>query len=187
MSTRFFEHQDAARRNTKRLVFLFGLAVVAITALLYALAVVLSGVGQPDPYTGEVAIVLRWWQPDLLVGVVLATFVVVAGGSLYKISQLRGGGAVVAEALGGTLISSDTSDPDQRRLLNVVEEMAIASGTPTPPVYLLRDEPGINAFAAGFAPGDAVIGVTLGSVQKLSRDELQGVIAHTSKSDFSLS
>ncbi len=178
MSTRFFEHQDAARRNTKRLVFLFCLAVVAITALLYALAVVLSGVEQPDPYTREVAIVLRWWQPDLLVGVVLATFVVVAGGSLYKISQLRGGGSVVAEALGGTLVSSDTSDSDQRRLLNVVEEMAIASGTPTPPVYLLRDEPGINAFAAGFAPGDAVIGVTLGSVQKLSRDELQGVIAH---------
>jgi Zn-dependent protease with chaperone function len=178
MSTRFFENQDAARRNTKRLVFLFCLAVVAIAAMLYVLAVFLTGVQQPDRYTREVEIALQWWQPDLLVAVGLATLAVVAGGSLYKISQLRGGGSVVAEALGGTLIASDTSDPDQRRLLNVVEEMAIASGTPAPPVYLLRDEQGINAFAAGFTPSDAVIGVTRGCVQQLSRDELQGVIAH---------
>jgi Zn-dependent protease with chaperone function len=178
MSTRFFENQDAARRNTKWLVVLFCLAVVAIIALLYALAVTLSGVQSPDPATGEAQLALRWWQPDLLLGVVLATLLVVAGGSLYKISQLRGGGSVVAEALGGTLASSSSPDPDERRLLNVVEEMAIASGTPTPPVYLLRDEPGINAFAAGFAPSDAVIGVTRGCVQNLSRDELQGVIAH---------
>ena len=82
MSTRFFEHQDAARRNTRWLIFLFCLAVLAITALLYALAVVLSGVQQADPHTREVAIVLRWWQPDLLLGVVVATFVVVAGGGL---------------------------------------------------------------------------------------------------------
>ena len=178
MSTRFFENQDAAHRNTKRLVFLFCLAVLAIVAMLYLLAVVLTGVQQPDPYTREVAAVVRWWQPELLLGVALATLAIVAGGSLYKISQLRGGGGVVAEALGGTLVSSDTRDPDQRRLLNVVEEMAIASGTPTPPVYLLANERGINAFAAGFTPGDAVIGVTRGCVEQLSRDELQGVIAH---------
>jgi Zn-dependent protease with chaperone function len=146
--------------------------------MLYVLAVALSGVQRPDTYAREVEVVLRWWQPELLVGVALATLAVVAAGSLYKISQLRGGGSVVAEALGGTLVASDTSDPDQRRLLNVVEEMAIASGTPTPPVYLLREEQGINAFAAGFTPGDAVIGVTRGCVQQLSRDELQGVIAH---------
>ncbi len=178
MSTRFFENQDAARRNTKWLVFLFCLAVVAIAALLYGLAVFLTGMQRPDAYGREVEIALQWWQPDLLVLVALGTLAVVAGGSLYKISQLRGGGSVVAEALGGTLVASDTSDPDQRRLLNVVEEMAIASGTPSPPVYLLGDEQGINAFAAGFTPSDAVIGVTRGCVQQLSRDELQGVIAH---------
>ncbi len=178
MSTHFFENQDAARRNTNWLVFLFCLAVVAIAAMVYALAVFLTGMPQPDAYGREVAITLQWWQPDLLVTVGLATVAVVAAGSLYKISQLRGGGAVVAESLGGTLIASDTGDPDERRLLNVVEEMAIASGTPIPPVYLLRDEPGINAFAAGFTPGDAVIGVTRGCVRQMSRDELQGVIAH---------
>ena len=178
MSTRFFENQAAARRNTKWLVVLFGLAVLALAGMLYALAVVLTGVGPPAAGGREVEIALQWWQPELLVTVGLATVAVVAAGSLYKIAQLRGGGSVVAETLGGTLIVSDTGDPDERRLLNVVEEMAIASGTPIPPVYLLRDEAGINAFAAGFTPGDAVIGVTRGLVQQMSRDELQGVIAH---------
>ncbi len=178
MSTNFFENQDAARRNTKRLVFLFGLAVVAIAGMLYLLAVLLTGVDRPDPNTGQMVISPLWWQPDLAVGVALATLIVVGSGSLYKIAQLRSGGSVIAEALGGTLIPAGTRDADERRLLNVVEEIAIASGTPTPPVYLLRDEKGINAFAAGFAPGDAVIGVTRGCVQRLSRDELQGVIAH---------
>jgi Zn-dependent protease with chaperone function len=177
LSTRFFENQDAARRNTARLVFLFALAVVAINGMLYALAVALTGV-EHDPYTGQSSVVLQWWQPELLATVSLATLAIVAAGSLYKIAQLRGGGAVVAESLGGTLVAADTRDPDERKLLNVVEEMAVASGTPTPPVYLLRDEPGINAFAAGFTPGDAVVGVTRGCVRQLSRDQLQGVIAH---------
>jgi Zn-dependent protease with chaperone function len=178
MSTNFFENQDAAQRNTKRLVLLFCLAVVAIAGMLYLLAVLLTGVEQPDPSTGQMAISPLWWQPDLAVSVAIATIIVVGGGSLYKIAQLRSGGSVVAEALGGALIPPGTRDADERRLLNIVEEMAIASGVPTPPVYLLRDEEGINAFAAGFAPEDAVIGVTRGCVQRLSRDELQGVIAH---------
>ncbi len=178
MSTRFFENQESARRNTSQLVVLFGLAVIAIVAMLYALAVVVAAAQAADPNLPEPALILEWWQPDLLVMVVLATMAVVASGSLYKILQLRGGGEVVAEALGGTLIASDTSDPNQRRLLNVVEEMAIASGTPIPPVYMMNDESGINAFAAGFSPGDAVVGVTRGTVEQLSRDELQGVIAH---------
>ncbi|MCH8976277.1 MAG: M48 family metallopeptidase, partial [Proteobacteria bacterium] len=88
------------------------------------------------------------------------------------------GGKTVAEALGGKLIPQNTDDLKQRKLLNVVEEMAIASGTPPPPVYLLADEPGINAFAAGFSPRDAIIGVTQGTIDHLSRDQLQGVIAH---------
>jgi Zn-dependent protease with chaperone function len=178
MSTNFFENQDAARRNTKHLVLLFFLAVIAIAGMLYLLAVLLTGVEQPDPNTGQIAISPLWWQPDLAVGVAIATIIVVGGGSLYKIAQLRSGGSVVAEGLGGALIPPGTRDADERKLLNIVEEMAIASGMPAPPVYLLRDEDGINAFAAGFAPDDAVIGVTRGCVQRLSRDELQGVIAH---------
>ena len=95
MSTRFFENQDAARRSTARLLFLFALAVVAINGMLYALAVALTGV-ERDPYTGQSAVVLQWWQPELLATVSLATLVIVAAGSLYKIAQLRGGGVAVA-------------------------------------------------------------------------------------------
>ena len=178
MSTNFFENQDAARRNTKRLVLLFGLAVLAIAGMLYLLAVLLTGVEELDPNAAQMVISPQWWQPELAAGVAIATLIVVGGGSLYKIAQLRSGGAVVAAALGGTLIPPGTRDTDERKLLNIVEEMAIASGLPTPPVYLLRDEDGINAFAAGFSPNDAVIGVTRGCAQQLSRDELQGVIAH---------
>ncbi len=176
MATRFFEHQEEARRQSAWLVFLFGCAVVGIVALTYALAVALTGLSHTDAYGRALPVPL--WQPDLFVQVGLATLAVVAGGSLYKIWQLRGGGAVVAEHLGGQLIPTDTRDPEARKILNVVEEMAIASGTPTPPVYVLVDEEGINAFAAGFTPSDAVIAVTRGCIHHLSRDELQGVIAH---------
>ncbi len=178
MSTHFFENQEAARRQTSRLVFLFGCAVVGIVALLYGLAVALTTRPQTDEYGRVVDVPLDLWQPELFMHVMLLTLAVIAGGSLYKTLQLRGGGARVAESLGGRLISADTRDPEARMILNVVEEMAIASGTPTPPVYLLADETGINAFAAGYTPSDAVIGITRGSIHLLSRDELQGVIAH---------
>ena len=167
----FFESQDAARQKTGRLVFLFVLAVVSIIVSVY---VVVSGA---ILYTTE-AEEARLWDPGLFLAVAAATVAVVAGGSLYKIAQLRGGGRVVAEALGGRLIPRDTTDPRQRKILNVVEEMAIASGTPVPPVYLMAREEGINAFAAGYTPGDAVIGVTQGTIEQLTRSELQGVIAH---------
>ncbi|MEE8530100.1 MAG: M48 family metallopeptidase, partial [Nitrosomonadaceae bacterium] len=116
------------------------------------------------------------WQTFAVVSAGVS--VVVLMGSLYKIIALSAGGKTVAEALGGQLIPQNTGDLKQRKLLNVVEEMAIASGTPAPPVYLLMDEPGINAFAAGFTPRDAVIGITQGAIDHLSRDQLQGVIAH---------
>ena len=105
-----------------------------------------------------------------------ATAALISGGSLYKIASLSGGGHTVAELLGGRLLHPQTTDPDERRILNVVEEMAIAAGTPVPPVYLLEKEDGINAFAAGHSPNDAVVAVTRGCVQTLSRDELQGVV-----------
>ncbi len=111
----------------------------------------------------------------------LATFgtlAVVGGGSLFKIAQLRSGGHVVAESLGGRRINSDTTSPSERQVLNVVEEMAIASGMPAPPVYVMDQEDSINAFAAGFTPNDAVVSVTRGTIEQLNRDELQGVIAH---------
>ena len=116
------------------------------------------------------------WETFWMVG--LAVSVVIVLGSLYKTMILSGGGRVVAESLGGKLIPTNTNDHNLRKTLNVVEEMAIASGTPVPPVYLLAQETGINAFAAGFSPSDAVIGVTRGTIEQLNRDELEGVIAH---------
>jgi Zn-dependent protease with chaperone function len=177
MASDFFELQDDARRNTKRLVVLFVVAVIGMTATFYVAAAILLGYGK-DPSTGVTVFNVRWVDPLLMLQIAGATALVVGGASLYRISSLAGGGRVVAESLGGTLIHANSTDRLERRILNVVEEMAIASGNPTPPVYMLQDEPGINAFAAGFTPSDAVIGVTRGCVEQLSRDELQGVIGH---------
>ncbi|MGH7991635.1 MAG: M48 family metallopeptidase, partial [Limisphaerales bacterium] len=118
------------------------------------------------------------WNPKVLLGAALITLAIVSIGSAFKISQLAEGGSAVAETLGGELVQSNTTDPNERKLLNVVEEMAIASGVPMPKVYVLDDEKGINAFAAGHTPSDAAIGVTRGCITMLSRDELQGVIGH---------
>jgi Zn-dependent protease with chaperone function len=115
---------------------------------------------------------------QFLASVVIGTLTIVGAGSLVKIWQLRAGGTAIAESLGGRRIDSNTTNLNERKVINVIEEMALASGIPTPPVYFLDREPGINAFAAGFTPSDAVIGVTRGTVETLSRDELQGVIAH---------
>ncbi len=178
MATDFFELQDNARRNTGRLILLFVLAVIAICVALYALAVVAFGYQGQNPRTGDPKFALLWWNPLLLAQVSAGTLLVVGGGTLFKLAQLRAGGSYVAESLGGRLLHANSSDPVERKLLNVVEEMAIASGTATPPVYLLDEESGINAFAAGFTIDDAVVGVTRGCVEQLPRDELQGVIAH---------
>jgi Zn-dependent protease with chaperone function len=114
----------------------------------------------------------------LLIGVSVATVVVIGLASLYKTATLRSGGGQVARSLGGTLIESDTRDIKRRRLRNVVEEIALASGVPVPEIYVLEQESGINAFAAGFTPSDAAVAVTRGALEKLNRNELQGVIAH---------
>ena len=171
----FFEHQEHARRKTGLLVVYFALAVVAIIAAVYlACSLIFLGMGSGDVARQATDL----WDPGLLAIVAVGVTALVGGGSLYKIAALSGGGHTVAELLDGRLLHPETRDLDERRLLNVVEEMAIAAGTPVPPVYLLEKERGINAFAAGYTPDDAVIGVTRGCVQALSRDELQGVIAH---------
>jgi Zn-dependent protease with chaperone function len=164
----FFERQDEARRNTTKLIGLFGLAVTGIVVGVYlAVVLFLSWRG------GTVNLV----QPGLALVVLLGTLVLVGGGSAVKILSLRDGGHVVAESLGGEKLGHDPDSLAERQLLNVVEEMAIASGVPVPPVYVLEEE-GINAFAAGFTPDDAVLGVTQGCIELLDRNELQGVIAH---------
>ena len=169
----FFEHQESAQRNTRRLVVLFGLAVLGVMAAVhFALVAVFAYWPQADPPFEQDP-----WDWRLMTLSALSVLVVVSLGSLYKILLLRSGGQAVAEMLGGKRIDPARADFQRRRLLNVVEEMAIASGTPVPSVYEV-DEDGINAFAAGHSLGDAVIGVTRGSLQRLTRDELQGVVAH---------
>ncbi len=173
----FFESQDRVRKHTFRLVFLFSLAVITLIIMTNLLVMVVFGfINSEQMENGETLIQKMDWRMFAVVSAGVGA--VVLAGSLYKIMALSAGGKTVADALGGQLIPQNTADLKQRRLLNVVEEMAIASGTPAPPVYILTDEPGINAFAAGFTPRDAVIGVTQGLVDHLSRDQLQGVIAH---------
>lgn len=171
----FFEHQARAKRNSGRLMLLLALAVISLVTLTsLTLMLLLQLFGEVPAYSAEARIGLDWSLIGMIATVVIA---VVLLGSLYKSIQLSKGGKVVAERLGGRLINLAPQCPEERRLLNVVEEMAIASGTPVPPVYLL-DDPSINAFAAGLTPQDAVIGITRGAIFLLSRDELQGVIAH---------
>jgi Zn-dependent protease with chaperone function len=175
MATDFFERQSTARRNTKWLIGAFSLSVIAIlvTTFLATAFAVSTAEGGPDGFAsaGEIP----WEFPC---GATVASLALIAGGSLFKIAQLAGGGTGVAERLGGRRVYPNSLEPGERRLLNVVEEMALASGVPVPPVFIMKDEEGINAFAAGFSPSDAVVGVTKGCIDQLSRDQLQGVIAH---------
>ena len=165
----FFEQQDKARGKTGTLFAYFILGVICIIIAVFVLFSLV--LGQIEDMQNMA------WSPDLAFLTITGTIVVVAVASLGRIASLSSGGATVANALGGRLISSNSKDLFERRVLNVVEEMAIASGTPVPPVYMM-DEDGINAFAAGFSPRDAVVGITRGCATKLTRDQLQGVVAH---------
>ncbi|TGG95089.1 peptidase [Natronospirillum operosum] len=183
----FFTAQDHARRKTGHLVILLILAVlalIAVTTLVIAIAVHLMGGVQPSgppgsPQTVDLSVqgLASALTFELVAGVAAVVLAIVVLGSLFKQMQLSRGGRAVAEALGGREINLNTRDADERRILNVVEEMAIASGTPVPSVYVLEDE-SINAFAAGHRPGNAVIGITRGTIRNLTREELQGVVAH---------
>jgi len=165
----FFGAQDRARRLSGWLVVLFVVAVVLIIVTVYLAAVITLS---PDPVAGL-------WDPGMFLLSAGGVVLVVLGASTVRTSMLRsGGGKTVAEMLGGRLVHADASDPDDRRLRNVVEEMSLAAGTPVPAVYVLENEASINAFAAGYTPEDAVVAVTRGTLDALSRDELQAVVAH---------
>lgn len=171
----FFEHQDRARRKTSLLVFYFIIAVVTVIVSVYA---ALLGIVVVATASSERPISFVEWHPALIASVATVVTSIILIGSLYKIWSLGGHGEQVALALGGVKIPPNTGVLAERILLNVVEEMALASGTPVPPVYLMPQETGINAFAAGTTPQNAVIGVTQGAIMTLKREELQGVIAH---------
>lgn len=174
----FFKAQEKARATSRRLVAGFALSVVGVIATLYLIATLakawLLGGRNADPALPDIG----WWDPALLMWVAILAGGMILLGSLFKLIQLSSGGGVVARDLGGRPVDPATTDALERRLLNVVEEMAIASGVVMPEVWILENEGGINAFAAGSDPSNAVIGVTRGSLERLGRAELQGVIAH---------
>lgn len=169
----FFEAQARAKRRTTRLVFLFVLAVLGTILASYGAVLFLLAQGSPEGLAPG-----AWWNPPVFAATAGFVLAVAGGGSLFKWLSFRTGGSAVAESLGARRVEPGRATPDERRLLNVVEEMAIASGVPIPAVYVLDDEPALNAFAAGLTPGDAVVAVTRGTMEKLTRDELQGVVAH---------
>ena len=169
----FFEQQDQAHRQTKKLMILFVLAVICITVavnLVLALAWIWS---TGEPLRGR----HHFPHGFFLVNTGL-TLLFIVGGTLLETFRLRDGGDAVAQMAGGRLVASATSDLQERRLLNIVEEMALASGVACPRVYVLDQEDTINAFAAGYHQNEAVVAVTRGTIARLTRDELQGVIGH---------
>ncbi|MCB1198585.1 MAG: M48 family metallopeptidase [Deltaproteobacteria bacterium] len=182
----FFDQQERTQKTTKRLILLFGLAIVAISVLNYiALQIYLSTSGiypqvvrMSENVLGEnLPPRFLWFNPKLFIyttGITILTILLV---SWIKKISLRKGGQSIAEMMGGARVAHDSQDFLEKRLLNIVEEIALASGVPVPDVYLLEEQ-SINAFAAGYSIDDAVIGVTRGSIESLTREELQGVIAH---------
>ena len=170
----FFARQDQARRHTKRLVVYFVLAVACIIASVYLACILIFGAASARHGSTDFPV----WNSNIFFYSAMGSLAVIVFGSLFKISALSAGGSAVAESLGGRLVEPGSANPQERRLLNVVEEMALASGVPTPKVYVMDEESGINAFAAGHTPSDAAVSVTRGTLQTLNRDELQGVIGH---------
>lgn len=192
----FFEYQERARQWTHWLVVLYILAVALTVLAVYTVVIFVFHIAAPalgfgashsGVYSAHVMsyamgnqdiAVVKWWNPEWFYWSAGITLLVLLGGTVYKIVELSGGGAVVACLMGGTPVSGKTTDPDEQRLRNVVEEMAIASGVPVPQIFVMHDERGINAFAAGHTTHDAVITVTHGALHHLTREELQGVIGH---------
>ncbi len=174
----FFEHQDAARRKTRYLIFLFILATVCIVVAVDIAAGIIFGLVNREAETAAFTGAWVAQNAGLFTATSLATMSFIGLSSAYRIASLSAGGSKVAQSLGGTQVTPDTQDPLRKRLHNVVEEIAIASGVPVPEVYVMEKEAGINAFAAGFNTSDAVVAVTRGTLENLERDELQGVIAH---------
>ncbi|MFT6034022.1 MAG: Zn-dependent protease with chaperone function [Arenicella sp.] len=177
----FFEHQEKARKQSRRLILaFFGVALLIVLTVDLVVMVMFLTSNDETQFNFATLLNLDIWIANSTL--LLATSVVTGGtiglASLGKIASLRSGGGKVARDIGATLVTPDTQDRLCRRLYNVVEEIALASGTSVPEVYVMENEPGINAFAAGYSATDAAIAVTQGCLEKLNRSELQGVIAH---------
>jgi len=173
----FFDQETRAKKQTRLLLCLFGLAVLGFVILTYL--ILAAPIRFFSTALATSSTFLDWiWEPRLAFWVAVGTLLSISLGCFYKWRLLAGGGAAVAEFLGGRKIDSHPADPDEKKLRDVVEEMAVASGLPVPEIYVLDRERGINAFAAGYTRDDVAIGVTFGALKLLTRDELQGIVAH---------
>ena len=173
----FFEHQAQARHLTVLMLLLFVLAVAAIVAVL-DLVVAAVYIWMFDPQMVYLGNLLAQVPRHVYVWSTVAILSIIAGGTGFRFYQLSGGGVAVADMIGAHPMKRNTSEPSERRLLNIVEEMALASGIAVPRVFVMDGERTINAFAAGYSPHEAAIIVTRGALENLNRDELQGVVAH---------
>jgi Zn-dependent protease with chaperone function len=180
MSASFFEHQEAARRASRRMVVLFFLAVVAVVLAVDLVVAALYAAQSWGDAPGRTSFAeqLRRVPAAVYLAGAAVTAALVLIVSAFNVARLSAGGAAVARMVGARPVDPATTDALERRLLNVVEEMAIASGVRVPAVYVMEGERGINAFAAGWDVSGAVVAVTRGTLEALTRDELQGVIAH---------
>jgi Zn-dependent protease with chaperone function len=169
VTTQFFERQEAQRKYTTWLVGAFIAAMVLV--VLFINLVVIVGLGANPA---------RVWrhEPAVIVWVTVIAFGTMLIASWHRSSQMRAGGAAVARALGGVPVNANDGDIRRQRLVNIVEEMAIAARIRKPQIFVLPDEPGINAFAAGNSPDEAAVAVTQGALDALDRDQLQAVIGH---------
>ena len=170
----FFEQQDQARRRTTWLVVLFLLSIACVALSFYGLALFVI-VPQAQDRGAKGAEI--WWNPQIFMEITGAVCLIIFLGAGVQRLRLGGTGKSVAEALGGQPLQGATENADEQKLRDVVDEMAIASGMPVPPIYILQED-AINAFAAGKNPQDAVLGFTRGAITQLNRDELQGVTGH---------
>ncbi len=173
----FFEAQDSARRSTSLLVLLFLLAIAGLLALSNFIVFEFLYFIEYESLTFSLSELDLVFDSNLGIVLSAAILLFIILGCLYKLVQLSAGGSSIAQHLGGIIIPRSSTDPLHKKILNIVEEMAIASGVPVPQVYVLNEQ-GINAFAAGWKTTNAVIGITQGALERLTRDELQGVIAH---------
>lgn len=184
----FFEHQEKARKQSRWIIFAFlGVALLIVLAVNLIVLIVVgvapnlesAAAANPQGLLSALGDPQYWFSnSNALLASTVGTGGVIGLASIGKIASLRSGGGKVARDMGATLVTPDTRDPLRRRLYNVVEEIALASGTAVPEIYVMENEPGINAFAAGYTPADAAVAVTQGTLEKLNRSELQGVIAH---------
>ncbi|HET9599919.1 MAG TPA: M48 family metalloprotease, partial [Anaeromyxobacteraceae bacterium] len=166
----FFGGQERARRRTGLLLCGFAAALAGVVAIVYLALVIPVGLWLH---------LHGWWNGPLLGGVAAGVAAVTAVGTAWHAVALGAhGGDAVARRLGGVPLARGSADLGERRFEDVLEEMAIAAGLPVPRGYVLPGESGVNAFAAGATPGRSVVVVTRGALDRLTRDELQGVVAH---------